>query len=169
MPSNLRQMDILLLLFLLVNVIAFTTIGYDKRLAVKNKRRISEKALLLWVVIGGTIGSLLGMLLFRHKISKGSYLLKFFLIVVLQVFLIVSFNAKMREVFSQSRGFETQSFRETLWNKKNRKLQIKSANLRLKKFKKLLIDKQSYPHDFGVFLLQNQWLKKFLPFQQLDL
>ncbi|MFC6097391.1 DUF1294 domain-containing protein [Flavobacterium qiangtangense] len=95
-------MDILLLLFLLVNVIAFTTIGYDKRLAVKNKRRISEKTLLFWVAIGGTVGSSLGMLLFRHKISKGSYLLKFFLIVVLQAVLIVGFNAKIREVFSQS-------------------------------------------------------------------
>jgi len=94
-------MDILLLLFLLVNLIAFTIIGYDKRLAVKNKRRISEKALLFWVVIGGTIGSSLGMLLFRHKISKRSYLLKFFLIVGLQVVFIVLFNAKMREVFLQ--------------------------------------------------------------------
>jgi uncharacterized membrane protein YsdA (DUF1294 family) len=93
-------MDILLLLFLLVNLIAFTIIGYDKRLAVKNKRRISEKALLFWVPIGGTAGSLLAMLLFRHKISKGSYLLKFCLIVVLQVVFIVLFNAKMREVFS---------------------------------------------------------------------
>jgi len=95
-------MDILLLLFLLVNFIAFTIIGYDKRLAVKSKRRISEKALLFWVAIGGTIGSSLGMLLFRHKISKGSYLLKFCLIVVLQAVLIVGFNAKIREVFSQS-------------------------------------------------------------------
>jgi len=93
-------MDILLLLFLLVNFIAFTIIGYDKRLAVKNKRRISEKALLFWVAIGGTIGSLIGMLLFRHKISKRSYLLKFFLIVGLQVFLIVGFNEDTRSFFA---------------------------------------------------------------------
>jgi len=92
-------MDILLLLFLLVNLIAFTIIGYDKRLAVKNKRRISEKALLFWVAIGGTIGSLLAMFLFRHKISKGSYLLKFFLIVVLQVVFIVLFNEDTRSFF----------------------------------------------------------------------
>ena len=95
-------MDILLLLFLLVNFIAFTIVGYDKRLAVKGKRRISEKALLFWVAVGGTIGSSLAMLLFRHKVSKRSYLLKFFLIVVLQAVLIIGFNAKIREVFSQS-------------------------------------------------------------------
>jgi len=78
-------MDILLLLFLLINSIAFIIIGYDKRLAVKSKRRISEKTLLFWVLVGGTIGSSIAMLLFRHKTSKRSYLLKFFLIVVLQV------------------------------------------------------------------------------------
>jgi uncharacterized membrane protein YsdA (DUF1294 family) len=34
--------------------------------------------------LGGTIGALLGMLLFRHKISKTSFLLKFGLIVLIQ-------------------------------------------------------------------------------------
>jgi len=98
-------MDILLLLFLLVNFIAFFIIGYDKRLSVKNKRRISEKGLLFCVAIGGTVGSLFGMLLFQHKISKGSYLLKFCLIVVLQFLVLyayLNYNAKMREFFSQS-------------------------------------------------------------------
>jgi len=94
-------MDILLLLFLLVNFVAFTIIGYDKRLAVKGKRRISEKGLLFWVAIGGTIGSLLGMLLFRHKISKGSYLLKFCLILILQVVFIVGFNGDAQSFFAK--------------------------------------------------------------------
>lgn len=39
---------ILLYTFLAVNLIAFVLIGYDKKLAQNNKRRISEKALLLW-------------------------------------------------------------------------------------------------------------------------
>lgn len=91
-------MEILLLIFLFINVIAFIIMSYDKRLAVKGKRRISEKALLFWVAVGGTVGSLLGMLLFRHKTSKRSYLLKFCLIVFLQIVLIVGFTTKMREV-----------------------------------------------------------------------
>ena len=84
-------MDILLFLFLLINFIAFTIVGYDKRLAVKGKRRISEKGLLFWVAIGGTIGSSLAMLLFRHKTSKRSYLLNFFLIVGLQVLVLYAY------------------------------------------------------------------------------
>jgi uncharacterized membrane protein YsdA (DUF1294 family) len=75
----------LLYTFLVVNIIAFVLIGYDKKLAQNNKRRIPEKILLLFVLIGGTIGSGLGMLFFRHKTSKTSYLLKFWLIVVLQL------------------------------------------------------------------------------------
>ena len=76
---------ILLYTFLVVNLIAFVLMGYDKKLAQNNKRRISEKTLLAFVLIGGTIGSGLGMLFFRHKTSKTSYLLKFWLIIILQI------------------------------------------------------------------------------------
>ncbi|RRJ94157.1 DUF1294 domain-containing protein [Flavobacterium macacae] len=78
-------MDLLFYFFIALNCISFIITGYDKRLAIKNKRRISEKTLLSFVAIGGTVGSSLAMLLFRHKTSKRSYLLKFFLIVGLQV------------------------------------------------------------------------------------
>lgn len=81
-------MNLLLYLFIALNCIAFIITGYDKRLAIKNKRRISEKTLLTFVAIGGTVGSSLAMLIFRHKTSKRSYLLKFFLIVGLQVFIV---------------------------------------------------------------------------------
>ena len=80
-------MEILLPFFLLLNAIAFIITVYDKHLAVKNKKRISEKTLLAWVAIGGTFGSLFAMLAVNHKIAKKSYLLKFLGIVVLQVLL----------------------------------------------------------------------------------
>ena len=76
---------ILLYTFLALNIIAFILMGYDKKLAQNNKRRISEKTLLAFVLIGGTVGSGLGMLFFRHKTSKTSYLLKFWLIIILQI------------------------------------------------------------------------------------
>jgi uncharacterized membrane protein YsdA (DUF1294 family) len=80
---------ILLYSFLFINLIAFVLIGYDKQLAIKNKNRISEKTLLTWVAIGGTIGSSLAMSIFRHKTAKKSYLLKFFGIVSLQIITII--------------------------------------------------------------------------------
>jgi uncharacterized membrane protein YsdA (DUF1294 family) len=76
---------ILLYTFLLLNLISFVLIGYDKKLAQNNKRRISEQTLLTFVSIGGTIGSGLGMLFFRHKTAKRSYLFKFWLIVIIQI------------------------------------------------------------------------------------
>jgi uncharacterized membrane protein YsdA (DUF1294 family) len=63
-------------------------IGYDKKQAIKQKRRVSERTLLTLVVIGGTIASGIAMLTFRHKTAKRSYLLKFFGIMLLQIFLI---------------------------------------------------------------------------------
>ncbi|HKO77935.1 MAG TPA: DUF1294 domain-containing protein [Flavobacterium sp.] len=81
---------ILLYSFLVINLIAFVLIGYDKQLAIKNKNRISEKTLLVWVAIGGTIGSSLAMSIFRHKTAKTSYLLKFFGIVSLQIITIIT-------------------------------------------------------------------------------
>jgi uncharacterized membrane protein YsdA (DUF1294 family) len=80
-----NPMTLLIYIFLLVNSIAFVTISYDKRQAIRNKERISEKQLLIWVALGGTIGSSLAMSIFRHKTSKKSYLLKFFGVVILQI------------------------------------------------------------------------------------
>jgi uncharacterized membrane protein YsdA (DUF1294 family) len=81
-------MTTLLYFFLLVNLIAFVVIGYDKRQAIRNKKRISEKQLLIWLAIGGTIGSSLAMSIFRHKTSKKSYLWKFFGIITLQILVV---------------------------------------------------------------------------------
>jgi uncharacterized membrane protein YsdA (DUF1294 family) len=81
---------ILLYSFLAINLIAFVLIGYDKQLAIKNKNRISEKTLLVWVALGGTIGSSLAMSIFRHKTAKTSYLLKFFGIIFVQILTIIA-------------------------------------------------------------------------------
>ena len=73
------------LILLIINIFAFGLMGYDKYLAKNNQRRISEKALLTSALIGGSIGSGLGMLYFRHKTAKTSYQIKFFGIVIVQI------------------------------------------------------------------------------------
>lgn len=82
---------ILFYVFLGLNLFAFIIIGYDKYLAKKHKRRIPEKTLLSMVFFGGTIGSGLAMLIFRHKTAKKSYLLKFFGIVIFQIVILYTF------------------------------------------------------------------------------
>lgn len=81
-------MIILFYLFIILNIIAFIVIGYDKYLAKVQKRRISEKMLLSFVVFGGIIGAGIAMLFFRHKTAKRSYLFKFWVIVVIQVIIL---------------------------------------------------------------------------------
>ncbi len=56
--------------FIIINIIAFIFYGYDKYCSIKKLWRISEYHLLGLGLIGGGIGSLLGMLLFRHKTKK---------------------------------------------------------------------------------------------------
>nr|WP_314835583.1 DUF1294 domain-containing protein [uncultured Flavobacterium sp.] len=81
-------MPIIFYYFFILSFLAFAITGYDKLLAIKSKRRISEKTLLTFVFMGGTIGSGLAMLVFKHKTSKESYLLKFWGIIVIQILMV---------------------------------------------------------------------------------
>ncbi|MCL9804114.1 DUF1294 domain-containing protein [Flavobacterium amniphilum] len=80
-------MKIILLYILCINLLTLGVFGADKFLAVKNKRRIPEKDLLAFCIIGGAIGGLLGMFVFKHKTSKPSFLFRFGFIFVCQILL----------------------------------------------------------------------------------
>ena len=60
-------MELLLYYFVCVNVLTFFVYGIDKSKARQGKWRISEATLLLFAVIGGSIGAWLGMRVWRHK------------------------------------------------------------------------------------------------------
>ena len=50
-----------------VNVVTFTVYGIDKSKARRGAWRIPEKTLFLLPLLGGSVGALLGMKVFRHK------------------------------------------------------------------------------------------------------
>ncbi|SIQ58279.1 Uncharacterized membrane protein YsdA, DUF1294 family [Chryseobacterium sp. RU37D] len=77
---------------IIINFIAFIIFGVDKKRAEKHQRRISENILLSVSFLGGTIGAVLGMTIFRHKISKTSFLLRFGLVVLIQIALFYFFR-----------------------------------------------------------------------------
>ena len=56
-----------------VNLFAFVLMGIDKRRARKGMWRIPETALMLSALVGGSIGALAGMFLFRHKTHKSKF------------------------------------------------------------------------------------------------
>ena len=70
-----------------INTISFLTYGFDKYAAIKNKQRIPEKVLILLSIVGGSIGSILGMIIFHHKTKKIKFITLNPLILIIQVIL----------------------------------------------------------------------------------
>ncbi|MET3037700.1 DUF1294 domain-containing protein [Chryseobacterium sp. NRRL B-14859] len=72
---------------LIANLITFGVFGFDKWQAGKRQWRISENVLLGLSFIG-VVGAASGMIIFNHKVSKKSFLVKFFLVVLIDVVLL---------------------------------------------------------------------------------
>ena len=64
---------ILIAALLLINLFAFVLYGVDKLKAKKGAWRIPEATLLLVAFLGGSLGALLGMEIFRHKTKHAKF------------------------------------------------------------------------------------------------
>lgn len=82
----------ILIYFLVMNIITFLLMGYDKHEAKVNQWRISEKALFLFCLFGGSIGGICGMYAFRHKTQKWYFEIGFPLILIIQIGVIIYMN-----------------------------------------------------------------------------
>lgn len=69
----------------IINLIAFITMGIDKNKARKHKWRIKEATLFIQALLGGSIGSNLGMQVFRHKTKHMQFVIGMPLILIVQV------------------------------------------------------------------------------------
>lgn len=74
----------LLLYLLVVNVLTYGVFWFDKRRARSGGRRTSERELLTWALVGGTLGAFLAMRRFRHKTKKTRFKVAFGTVVVAQ-------------------------------------------------------------------------------------
>ena len=82
---------ILPIYFLVINLAGFISMGIDKKRAKKNKWRIPEKRLFLIAILGGSLGSILGMQIFRHKTKHTSFKIGMPCIFILQVIIVIYF------------------------------------------------------------------------------
>ncbi|UVI32608.1 DUF1294 domain-containing protein [Paenibacillus spongiae] len=57
----------IIIYLVLINVAAFTLMRIDKTYALHRKRRISERRLLTYAAVGGSLGAWLAMHRYRHK------------------------------------------------------------------------------------------------------
>lgn len=71
-----------------MSVTSFIAYGLDKRRAVNGSRRVPEQTLHVMAFLGGWPGALLGQRLFRHKTKKTSFLIVFWLVIVLHVVIV---------------------------------------------------------------------------------
>ncbi|MDB5054340.1 MAG: hypothetical protein JWM44_2390 [Bacilli bacterium] len=56
-----------------MNLFSFVIMGFDKRQAKKRQRRVPERNLFFFALIGGAIGAFIGMKAFRHKTQHPSF------------------------------------------------------------------------------------------------
>lgn len=83
MPAELWKL--LGLYLLAVNLAAFALMGIDKRRARRSAWRIPEKTLFLPALLGGALGGLLGMRIFRHKTRHWYFRFGFPLLLAVQL------------------------------------------------------------------------------------
>ena len=72
-----------------VNLVTFTVYGVDKAKAKRGAWRVPEKTLFLLPLLGGSVGALLGMLVFRHKTRHWYFVWGIPLILLAQIALAV--------------------------------------------------------------------------------
>lgn len=88
-------MDLFLIYLILINAVGFLLMLSDKYKARKKQWRIPERVLLTVAFLGGSLGSILGMQLFRHKTRHLKFSLGLPAIFALQAILIIFMYSKI--------------------------------------------------------------------------
>ena len=71
--QNGMLMSILGVVLIVMNLISFGLMAYDKRCAAKGKWRVPERTLFLVAGLFGAIGGTIGMHLFHHKTNHWNF------------------------------------------------------------------------------------------------
>ncbi|MDU7166063.1 DUF1294 domain-containing protein [Finegoldia magna] len=83
--------------FLIINLITFLAFLIDKRKAVHNKYRTCENVLIFLCIIGGFIGALNSMVIFKHKLYKKKFTIT---IPIISLIYITAYVLISRGIFS---------------------------------------------------------------------
>ncbi|MFI3212386.1 MAG: DUF1294 domain-containing protein [Eubacteriales bacterium] len=92
-------MDVIFIIIgylIIINMLGFFAFGIDKRRAKRHAFRIPEATLFTLAIMGGSIGSILGMHFFHHKTRHWYFLYGMPFILILQIsFLIFIYNSSI--------------------------------------------------------------------------
>lgn len=79
----------IIIYFIIINIITFLVMYIDKKKAKWGRWRIKEATLFELVILGGGIGGILGMKIFRHKTKKPKFYIGFPMITIIEIILII--------------------------------------------------------------------------------
>lgn len=82
-------MKYIIMYVIIINLIAFLAMYIDKRRAKKGRWRIKESTLFTLVLLGGGIGGIAGMYVFRHKTQKMQFVIGFPAILITEIICII--------------------------------------------------------------------------------
>lgn len=88
------MMELLVYYLVAINVLTFVIYGADKWKARRGRWRIPESALLWLAVLGGSVGALSAMWLFRHKTKHSKFRYGVPMILAVQVAVAILLMAK---------------------------------------------------------------------------
>lgn len=74
---------------LIINLFSFLSMRSDKKRAATGRSRIPEARLFLLALMGGSIGAIMGMNIFRHKTRHLSFRIGMPLILLLQLAVVI--------------------------------------------------------------------------------
>lgn len=73
----------------IINFLGFVIMGIDKLKAKRGSRRIPENTLFMFTILGGGVGTILGMYIFRHKTKKKKFTVGMPIILIIEVLLFI--------------------------------------------------------------------------------
>ena len=79
----------ILVYLLIINVLGFFAMGFDKWKAKRGRWRIPEDSLFMFTILGGGIGTIAGIYTFRHKTKKLKFTVGMPLILILEILLFI--------------------------------------------------------------------------------
>ena len=85
----LSPLGVLTLFLVIMNLLAFAIFGVDKWKAKHDRSRVPERTLWLLTVLGGALGALIGMQVFRHKTQHRSFRWGVPILLIVQIVLLI--------------------------------------------------------------------------------
>ncbi len=84
----------IIIYLIVINILTFLMMWWDKHEAKLGDWRVSEKFLFLLVLLGGGIGGIAGMYAFRHKTKKWYFKFGFPIILIIEIIICLYFWLK---------------------------------------------------------------------------